>query len=78
MPIQRKSIAIMFCTQSSPDFPRVFMTKVNDGQISIKAGAWPSFMYDVDQFDERHAEKGLCQGYFLVRVCIKFSFQILS
>ncbi|KAF8230245.1 hypothetical protein L208DRAFT_1049589, partial [Tricholoma matsutake] len=46
----------------------VFMTKVNDGQISIKAAVWPSFMYDLDEFDERCAEKGLCRGYFLVQV----------
>lgn len=72
MLIQCKSIAIMFCTQSSLDVPRVFMTKVNDGQISIKAAVWPSFMYDLDEFDERCAEKGLCRGYFLVQVCIKF------
>jgi hypothetical protein len=71
MSIQRKSITIMFCTQSSLYFPRVFMM-VNDGQISIKAAAWFSFMYDLDDFNERRAEKGLCRGYFLVRVCIKF------
>ena len=78
MPIQCKSTVIMFHTQSSLNFPRVFMTKVNDGQISINAAVWPSFMYNVDQFDERHAEKGLCRGYFLVQICIKFLFQILS
>jgi hypothetical protein len=72
MLIQCKSITIMFCIQSSLGFPRLFMTKVNDGQIKIKAAAWPSFMYDLDEFDVRRAEKGLCRGYFLVRVCIKF------
>ena len=54
------------------------MTKVNDGQISIKASAWPSFMYDVDMFEEGCIEKGLCRGYFLVRVRISFSFQSVS
>ena len=54
------------------------MTKVNDGQISIKASAWPSFMYDVDMFEEGRIEKGLCRGYFLVRVCISFSFRGVS
>lgn len=39
---------------------------INDGQISIKAWAWPSFMYDVDLFEEGRTEKGLCWGYFLV------------
>jgi hypothetical protein len=44
------------------------MTKANDGQINIKASAWPSFMYDEAQFDEDRVGKGLCRGYFLVRV----------
>ena len=46
----------------------MFMTKVNDGQIKIKASRWPSFMYDEDAYDKKRAEKGLCRGYFLVRV----------
>jgi hypothetical protein len=47
---------------------RTFMTMVNDGQIAIKASKWPSFMYDEDEYDEERAERGLCKGYFLVRV----------
>jgi hypothetical protein len=49
------------------------MTKVNDGQISIKASSWPSFMYDEAEFDGEWVGKGLCRGYFLLRVCIIFS-----
>jgi hypothetical protein len=49
------------------------MTKANDGQITIKASGWPSFMYDEEQFDEDRVEKGLCRGYFLVRVSVVFS-----
>lgn len=44
------------------------MTSANDGQINIKASAWPSFMYDEAQFDEDRVGRGLCRGYFLVRV----------
>jgi hypothetical protein len=44
------------------------MTKANDGKINIKASTWPSFMYDEAQFDEDRVGKGLCRGYFLVRV----------
>jgi hypothetical protein len=46
----------------------MFMMKVNDGQIKIKASRWPVFMYDKDAYDKKWAEKRLCRGYFLVRV----------
>jgi hypothetical protein len=42
---------------------RDFMTKVNGGQTrTIKASAWPSFMYDMDQLEEGCVDKGLCRG----------------
>ncbi|KAF8235465.1 hypothetical protein L208DRAFT_1376484 [Tricholoma matsutake] len=40
------------------DNPMLFMTKVNDSQINIKASSWPSFMYDEVEFD---GEWVLCQ-----------------
>ena len=54
------------------------MTKVNDGQITIKASTWPSFMYDVDEFEEGRVDKGLCRGYFLVRVSSIFASKCMS
>jgi hypothetical protein len=54
------------------------MTNVSDGLISIKAPVWPSFMYDVDEFDEGRVAKGLCRGYFLVRVSVVFSSKSIS
>jgi hypothetical protein len=51
------------------------MTKVNGGQISIKASSWPSFMYDEVEFDGERVGKGLCRGYFLLPVRTIFSRQ---
>jgi hypothetical protein len=44
------------------------MTRVNNGQIKIKASRWLSLMYDEDKYDKKWAEKGLCRGYSLIHV----------
>ena len=54
------------------------MMKVNNGQITIKASMWPSFMYDVDEFEEGRVDKGLCRGYFLIRVSAIFASKCMS
>jgi hypothetical protein len=48
-----------------------FTTSVNDGTIKIRAGDWPWFLYDnSEELDLDEQEKGLCQGYILLRVSI--------
>jgi hypothetical protein len=60
---------------------RAFMAQVNDAKIHITASYWPSFLYDETECDDRRTEKGLCRGYFLLRVsntCSVFISILLS
>jgi hypothetical protein len=47
----------------------MYMEKVQDGKIRIKAQYYPTFMYDEEtEYDPEEMDKGLCRGHFLLRV----------
>jgi len=43
--------------------------KFLDGSIQVTANDWPNFLYEEDVYDPDELDKGLLQGYFLLRVC---------
>ncbi|KAF8874233.1 hypothetical protein BD779DRAFT_1678822 [Infundibulicybe gibba] len=48
--------------------PQLFMERVKDGQIKIRALDYASWMYDTDMYDPEEIDRGLLRGYFLLRV----------
>lgn len=50
---------------------RDYMEQVKDGKIKITGSTYPTFMYDEDAvtvYDPKEIDKGLCRGYFILRV----------
>jgi hypothetical protein len=49
------------------------MEQVQDGKIKIRAGNYPTFLYDETmEYDLDEINKGLFQGHFLLRVSLQF------
>ncbi|KAG6874522.1 hypothetical protein C0995_010435 [Termitomyces sp. Mi166 len=57
-----KKLALFDCN------PQLFIDNVNEGKNIITASGWPSFIYNLDQFDPNDLTKGLMRGLLLLQV----------
>ncbi|KAA1471035.1 hypothetical protein DENSPDRAFT_836974 [Dentipellis sp. KUC8613] len=48
--------------------PNKFIASVQNGSIIVAAWDWPAFLYEHETYDRSALDKGLCRGYFLLRV----------